>query len=48
MKKFNQLTEKQMEKVNGGILPVVLALMALGTAGVIGGAAGGAAAAASK
>ena len=48
MKSYNLMAEKQMEKVNGGILPVVLALMALGTAGVIGGAAGGAAAAASK
>ncbi len=45
MKKFNKLTEKQMQNVNGGIVPVVLAIMAVTTAGVIGGAAGGAAAA---
>lgn len=48
MKAFNQLTEKQMQHVSGGIAPFLIFLGALGTATVIGGAAGAAAGAASK
>ena len=29
MKKFNQMTEKQMSKTNGGLLPLIIAAIVL-------------------
>lgn len=40
MKKFNQMTEKQMSQVNGGFLGLVIAGVGAMIVGIIGAAAG--------